>query len=118
MARQTSLTVALGGNVTGARFLTMSDIFLMITPHAEMMGIQFAPYRFRRDQRGTDFRVAHDPEVRKSRWRRFDRFFSAGPPVVFSNSQKTMMSQQSTGGDDLDQFSQQRFPATARPATC
>ena len=33
----------------------------------EMMGIQFAPYRFRGDQRGTDFRVAHDPEVRKSR---------------------------------------------------
>jgi hypothetical protein len=49
MARQASLTVALGGNVTGARFLTMSDIFLMIRPHAGMMGIRFARYRFRRD---------------------------------------------------------------------
>ena len=47
--------MALGGNVTGARFLTMSDIFLRSRPHAELMGIQFAPYRFRRDQRGTDF---------------------------------------------------------------
>src|SRR5271166_3465251 len=34
MHRQASLTVALGGSVTGSWFLTMSDIFLMVRLYA------------------------------------------------------------------------------------
>jgi hypothetical protein len=34
MHRQASLTVALGGSLAGSRFLTMSDIVLMIRPSA------------------------------------------------------------------------------------
>jgi hypothetical protein len=42
MHRQASFAVALGGSVAGSRFLTMSDIILMIRPYGRVTEFRFS----------------------------------------------------------------------------
>src|SRR6516165_5426951 len=78
--RQASLTVALGGSVTGSWFLTMSDIFrIILGPMLECGEVRLSRvvYCFDLNQRSMNFPIPNPLELGELFLGHFDRLFSA-----------------------------------------